>query len=68
MLQWHAQDRGWKPGWAAQKYKEATKVWPRGMNVNPTYPSASVQQWIANKARQRAIAFAEAKEKERANV
>lgn len=52
-----ARDRGYKDGWAANKYKEKFKEWPDANDVPPLEPSAAVLNWV----RSRAIAFAKAK-------
>jgi DNA repair protein RadD len=63
MLTFIAVDHGYKPGWIAHKYKEKFGEWPRrGKWVKPTQPSNEVLAWV----RSRNIAYAKAKEKERA--
>jgi DNA repair protein RadD len=65
---WHAEllsiaeQKGYKPGWAAYKYREKFDDWPpRGSTPAPRKPSPEVLSWV--KSRQ--IAFAKAKQKER---
>ena len=59
---WHAQllsicqQREYKPGWAAYKYKEKFGQWPNGSPA-PTPPSAEVLGWV----RSRNIAWAKSK-------
>lgn len=54
-----ARERGWKPGWAAYKYREAFGQWPPKdiRNVAAAYPTESTRRWV--KARQ--IAWARRK-------
>jgi superfamily II DNA or RNA helicase len=64
-MRWHAmfvhiaQQRGYKPGWAAHKYKEKFGVWPLRSQPTPQEPSSEVLSWI----RSRNIAYAKAKHK-----
>jgi DNA repair protein RadD len=58
MLLWIAGERGYKPGWAAYKYKERFKHWPIG-RPEPIKPSAEVTSWV----RSRNIAFAKSQGK-----
>lgn len=58
---WHAmlvhigQERGYKPGWAAYKYKEKFTDWPPwGASPEPIPPSQEVRSWV----RSRMIAYA----------
>jgi DNA repair protein RadD len=52
------QKRGYKPGWAAHKYKTKFGVWPRyGVLVEPIPASVEVLAWV----RSRDIAFAKAR-------
>jgi DNA repair protein RadD len=61
--EWHrmltsiAEQRGYKPGWVAHKYKEKFGCWPARRYVKPMPPSAEVQSWV----RSRAIAYAKAR-------
>lgn len=44
------QERGWKSGWAANKYREKFKVWPKGMEgVEPALPSPKMRSWIKSR-------------------
>lgn len=52
-----AETRGYKPGWAANKFKEKFGEWPDDRDVPPVEPSGAVLSWV----RSRAIAFAKAK-------
>jgi DNA repair protein RadD len=53
-LLWYGQRQGYKKGWAAQQYRQAFGVWPRGL-AEQSLPATNEQiQWI--KSRQ--IAFA----------
>jgi DNA repair protein RadD len=53
-LLFYAGSRGYKKGWAAQQYRQAFGVWPRGLAERPVPPTIEQSQWI--KSRQ--IAFA----------
>jgi DNA repair protein RadD len=54
-LKFYAQDRGYKSGWIAHKYKEKFGHWPSGLDhLAPMPPSPATLGWI--KSRQ--IAFA----------
>jgi DNA repair protein RadD len=53
-LLFYAGSRGYKKGWAAQQYRQAFGVWPRGLAEQPVPPTIEQSQWI--KSRQ--IAFA----------
>jgi superfamily II DNA or RNA helicase len=61
---WHSMlvqigmERGYKPGWAAYKYKEKFGSWPPSRSPPPpTPPSPEVRSWV----RSRMIAFAKAR-------
>lgn len=41
-----SQRRGWKMGWADNKYKERFGVWPRGLEKVPMTPRKSVKDFI----------------------
>ena len=43
--------RGFKPGWAANKFKEHYGVWPRNLNAVPMTPRKSVKDFIAESAK-----------------
>jgi hypothetical protein len=56
-LQAYAQERSWKPGWAAYAFKEIFGVWPgrieRAVSPAPLYGTA-IECWVARrKKRQR---------------
>lgn len=51
--------RGYKPGWAANKYKSRTNVWPRGLSHVSVTPSPETLAWV----RSRDIAYAKSREK-----
>lgn len=53
----YAQSRGYKPGWAANKYRERFDVWPRGLSDRPIEPSMQCLSYI----RSRQIAFAKSR-------
>lgn len=44
-LLWIAQERGYKDGWAANKYRDKFGVWPNGMAKTPVPPKAEVMRW-----------------------
>lgn len=64
-MRWHgmlthiANDRGYKPGWVAHKFKEKFGAWPAARAVMPIEPSREVLSWV----RSRNIAWAKAQEK-----
>jgi DNA repair protein RadD len=64
-MRWHAMlahiaaDRGYKPGWAAHKFKEKFGHWPPARFVEPIEPSREVLSWV----RSRAIAWRKVQEK-----
>ncbi len=54
-LAWIADERGYKPGWTAHKYKEKFNTWPPwGARPQPSQPTQEVRSWV----RSRQIAFA----------
>ena len=56
----YCQERGYKDGWAANKYREKFGVWPNNMrHVTPDEVSFEVAQWI----RSRNIAWAKSKKR-----
>jgi superfamily II DNA or RNA helicase len=63
--EWHqqllgiAQERGYKSGWVAHKFKEKFGHWPTRLYVKPMKPSAEVLSWV----RSRNIAWAKARER-----
>ncbi len=57
-LQWIGTHKGYKSGWAANKYREKFKVWPNSLSwVLPAPPAPEVSSWV--KSRQ--IAYAKAR-------
>lgn len=56
-LRFIADQKGYKPGWAANKYREKFQEWPANSNQAPVEATAEVINWV--KSRQ--IAFAKAK-------
>jgi superfamily II DNA or RNA helicase len=62
MLTYVAAERGYRAGWVAHKYREKFGTWPAVRAIEPMQPTPEVLSWV----RSRAIAFAKAKEKERA--
>jgi superfamily II DNA or RNA helicase len=57
MLTYIAEERGYKPGWIAHKFKEKFGHWPTRRYVPPTEPSREVLSWV----RSRNIAYAKAR-------
>ena len=57
MLTYFAGTRGYKPGWAAYKFKEKFGHWPPRIDPRPIEPSREVLSWI----RSRNIAFAKSR-------
>jgi len=45
-LLWIARDRGYKTGWADNKYRAKFKVWPRGLDGVASFPDASVFNFV----------------------
>lgn len=45
MALWLAKERGYKPGWAANKYRERTGVWPRGLDECLIVPDQAFLNW-----------------------
>jgi DNA repair protein RadD len=62
-LRWHGMlmhictERGYKPGWAAYKFKQRFKEWPPVSRVDPIAPSTEVLSWV----RSRDIAYAKSR-------
>jgi hypothetical protein len=54
-----ANERGYKEGWAAHKYKTKFGVWPRGLDDAQKPPTSKLQNWIVSQQ----IAYAKAKKK-----
>lgn len=47
-LRWHAHDRGYRDGWASNKYRQIYGVWPRALNWSAHYsaPEMVLASWI----------------------
>ena len=58
-LVWIAQERGYKPGWAAFKHKERFGDWPSVRFAQPIEPTDAVRSWV----RSRQIAYARSLER-----
>jgi len=43
-----AEGRGYKPGWAAVKFKDKFGSWPNGIHVAPVPPSREVLGWVTS--------------------
>lgn len=59
MCIWVCNERGYKPGWAGNKYREKFSVWPRGLVWEPLAPDQAFWNW--EKSRRIAWAKAQAK-------
>lgn len=62
----YGQQHGYRPGWAALKYKERFGVWPNDWRVRDLSPANDVTPAVAAWIRSRNIAFAKAKRAEAA--
>jgi len=56
---YYSRSRGYKDGWAANKYKEKFQVWPRGLDQKVEIPEPATMNWIKS----RMIAYAKGKQK-----
>jgi hypothetical protein len=46
-LLWTAQDKGYKNGWVAHKFREIFGKWPKPKSVvEPSQPEADLQEWL----------------------
>lgn len=63
-LAWIARERGYSSGWVAHKYREKFGSWPAARIVAPIEPRPETRSWV----RSRAIAWAKAQEKARAQA
>lgn len=59
-LRFIVQERGYKEGWAAHKFKERFGIWPRGLKNIETAPTQKLLNWI----RSRQIAYSKATKKD----
>jgi DNA repair protein RadD len=59
-LLWIADERGYRPGWAAYKHKEKFGEWPPRGSFEPLQPEPATRSWV----RSRQIAYAKAKAKQ----
>jgi len=50
-LRWVVDQKGYKPGWAAQKFKTIFGKWPRFGYVEPEVPSGDLRSFVANQRR-----------------
>jgi hypothetical protein len=64
-MRWHAEltyiaaERGYRPGWAAHKYKEKFGTWPPTRAIKPISPTPEILSWV----RSRNIAYAKGRQK-----
>lgn len=61
-LLWICNEKGYRHGWAAHKYKEKYGVWPARSAAEPIEPDEKVRAWV----RSRQIAWLKSKQRERA--
>lgn len=61
-LLWWGDSKGYKPGWAANQYRQRLGVWPNQLHKGLKGTSHATQSWI----RSRQIAYAKMKEKQNA--
>lgn len=54
-----ADARGYKNGWAAHKYREKFKVWPRGLDETPIPAAPEIESYV----RSRMVAWAKSKKR-----
>lgn len=47
-LRYIASERGYKPGWAAQKFKTKFGSWPNGIDCAPLPPTPEVRRWVVS--------------------
>ena len=59
-LKRYERDKGYKPGWAANKYREKHKVWPAN-SMNDIPPAAEISPSTASWIKSRQIAWAHSK-------
>ena len=45
-LAWIGQQRGYKPGWASNKYRAKFAVWPQGVDRTPRPPEPDIVNWV----------------------
>jgi len=64
MLLWTQQERGYKPGYAAAKFKDRFGEWPRGLREIPLAPDAPFLNWLKSQQ----IAFHKRRQKEAARA
>lgn len=48
-LLWIANQRGYKRGWAANKYREKVGVWPHGLDDVPVPASPEIMNWVKSR-------------------
>lgn len=58
------EERGYKPGWAANQYREKFGVWPQYLDKVAAAPTSEVRSWVQS----RLIAYAKRREAERDNA
>lgn len=57
MLCWYVDERGYKPGWAAHKFREKFGDWPPWRHVEALVPTDEARAWV----RSRAVAYAKSR-------
>lgn len=64
-LKTYALDHGYKPGWASNQYRDATKTWPNAYrDIDPEPISEEVHSWIVS----RMIRYSKGMKKREANM
>lgn len=48
-LVWIQRERGYRPGWAAHKYREKFGVWPRGLTDDAKSPMFDTLKWLQSR-------------------
>lgn len=61
-LLWICNEKGYRHGWAAHKYKEKFKVWPPRNMAEPIEPDETIRSWV----RAKQIQWAKSRQRERA--
>ena len=65
-LIWIAAEHGYKPAYAAVKFREIFHAWPNGMELIPAEPpSVELQEWFYRARERRSAEYSRQKAKER---
>ena len=46
---WICRDKGYKEGWAANKYREKFGVWPKGLHGDSLMPTNETMKWVQSR-------------------